>query len=337
MRVTQFESPKKAPPSVSSGEPASFEITPPKGLSDFKSSQQLRQSELINQFSGPDAIGASSTGGRTIQFSPLPTLQALQDGAVAAPLIERASNPYHNHRSPVRRLSLNATALNCVLETASRELFEKLSPTHREILTQCSTNPETFPSADYAIAPYALKPGRVNGDIFVSELARSDLSYKAIEMTGSPARLSNAGADAPYGFLLMHKDTPIAAVSYVVAEGPSLLVVMTQRLRHQGFSPAEHAEAKNHEKAAKRLHLKEAMLSLCSSIASTLGCSSITYQGANNNRWVHEMVSKGGDDGWDSICVPRMKLEDAKNTYDTFCLAHGFTLDQQSGNFVKKM
>lgn len=291
----------------------------------FADIRQLRRFELIQTFSDSELYGAA------------PTLKALHDESVAPTMIERASNPYHNHRSPVRGLSLKATAINCVLETASRELFEKLTPTHKHILTQCSTNPKTFPSADYGLAPYALKPGRVHGDIFVSELPRSDLSYKAIEMTGSPARLSNVGADAPYGFLLMHKDTPIAAVSYVVAEGPSLFVVMTQRLRHQGFSPAERDEAKMHEKAARRLHLKEVMLSLCSSIASELGCASITYQGANNNRWVHEMVSKGGDDGWDSICEPRMKLEDAKSTYDTFCLAHEFTADQQSGNFVKKL
>ncbi len=270
-----------------------------------------------------------------IECSTVPTLLALQDDAIASHMIERASNPYCNPRALVRGLSLDATALNCILESSSSDIFEKLSPLHRESLAHCSTNSATFPAADYSVAPYALKPGRGKGDIFLSELTRSDLSCKAFHMPGAAPRLLHVGADAPYGFLIMHKDTPIAGVSYVVAEGPSLFVVMTQRLRQHGSSSAELTEAKMHEKATKRLHLKEGMLSLCASLASTLGCSSITYQGAINNRWVHDMVSKGGADGWDAVCVPRMKFEDAQATYDTFCEAHGFTQDPQSGNFVK--
>ena len=270
-----------------------------------------------------------------IEYSTAPILHSLQDEVIASQIIERASSPYRNHRTPARGLSLDATALNCILESSSREIFEKLSSIHRETLAQCSANPATFPSTDYFIAPYALKPGREKGDLFLSELTRSDLSYKAFHMPGSAPRFLNVGADAPYGFLVMHKDTPIAAVSYVVAEGPSLFVVMTQRLRQQGFPTVELAEAKVHEKATKRLHLKEAMLSVCTTLASALGCSSLTYQGAINNRWVYEMVSKGGDDGWDAVCVPRMKFEDAQATYDTFCEAHDFTRDPQSGNFVK--
>ena len=270
-----------------------------------------------------------------IECSTVPTLLALQDDAIASDMIQRASNPYSNHRALVRGLSLDATALNCILESSSSDIFEKLSPMHRESLAHCSTNSVTFPAADYSVAPYALKPGRGKGDIFLSELTRSDLSCKAFHMPGAAPRLLHVGADAPYGFLIMHKDTPIAGVSYVIAEGPSLFVVMTQRLRQHGSTSADLAEAKMHEKATKRLHLKEAMLSLCTSLASTLGCSSITYQGALNNRWVHDMVSKGGADGWDAVCVPRMKFEDAQATYDTFCEAHGFTRDPQSGNFVK--
>jgi hypothetical protein len=264
-------------------------------------------------------------------------MNALTDDARGLQMIGRASSPYHNHRSRVRGLSLDATACNCILETSSREIFEKLTPVHAEILSRCSTKSGAFSAKDYSIAPYALKPGRERGDLFFAELTRPDLSYKAVHIPGSEPRFLNVGADAPYGFLLMHKDTPIAAVSYVVAEGPTLFVVMTQRVRQQGVSSEEIAEAKIHEKAAKRLHLKEAMLSLCSSIAETLGCASITYQGAINNRWVHEMVAKGGDDGWDTVCVPRMKFEDAQATYDSFCEAHEFTRDPQSGNFVKPL
>lgn len=270
-----------------------------------------------------------------IECSTVPTLLALQDDAIASDMIERASSPYSNHRALVRGLSLDATALNCILESSSSDIFEKLSPMHRESLAHCSTNSATFPAADYSVAPYALKPRRGKGDIFLSELTRSDLSCKAFHVPGAAPRLLHVGADAPYGFLIMHKDTPIAGVSYVIAEGPSLFVVMTQRLRQHGSTSADLAEAKMHEKATKRLHLKEAILSLCTSLASTLGCSSITYQGALNNRWVHDMVSKGGADGWDAMCVPRMKFEDAQATYDTFCEAHGFTRDPQSGNFVK--
>lgn len=288
-------------------------------------------------FGESHTLDAPCGGGRVLQCSAEPTLIALRDDTVAFSMIQRASNPYHNHRSPARGLSLGATALNCILERSSRDIFEKLSPIHGEILASCSTTPATFPSQDYAIAPYALGVSRERGDLFLSELTRSDLSYKVAHIAGSSPRFLGAGADAPYGFLLMHKNVAIAAVSYVVTEGPSLFVVMTQRLRQQGFSDAERVEAKIHEKATKRLHLKDALLSVSSSIADTLGCSSITYQGAINNRWVHEMVSKGGSDGWIDVCVPRMRFEDAEATYDTFCKEHGFTHEPLSGNFVKSL
>ena len=322
-------------PTLASGGAASLVATAPGGSSTFEDTRRLQRAELLKRFSESQRVQASFGEGRVIECSTVPTLLALQDDAIASDMIQRASNPYSNHRALVRGLSLDATALNCILESSSSDIFEKLSPMHRETLAQCSTNPAIFPSTDYFIAPYALKPCREKGDLFLSELTRSDLSYKAFHMPGSPPRLLHVGADAPYGFLVMHKDTPIAAVSYVVAEGPSLFVAMTQRLRQHGSSTTELAEAKMHEKATKRLHLKEAMLSLCASLASTLGCSSITYQGAINNRWVHDMVSKGGADGWDAVCVPRMKFEDAQATYDTFCEAHGFTRDPKSGNFVK--
>ena len=315
-----------SPANVSAGVPGSID-----------DARQLQRAELLKRFGASESGDGSLREPRTIAYSAEPVMKALKDDARALQMIERASSPYHNPRTRVRGLSLDATACNCLLETSSSEIFENLTPMHADILTRCSTKSAAFSAKDYSIAPYALKPGRERGDLFLAELTRSDLSYKAVNIPGSAPRFLNVGADAPYGFLLMHKDTPIAAVSYVVAEGPTLFVVMTQRVRQHGVSSEEIAEAKMHEKAAKRLHLKEAMLSLCSSIAETLGCASITYQGALNNRWVHEMVAKGGDDGWNTVCVPRMKFEDAQATYDTFCEAHGFTRDPQSGNFVKAL
>lgn len=260
---------------------------------------------------------------------------SLSDETRSAPIMQRAANPYLNHRARVVNLSVEATARNCVLELSSNHLFKKLEPTHKSVLTRCSTNPKLFPSSEYEIAPFALQSGRVNGDLFGRELTRSELPCKVMEMAGSLSRVPGVGSDGPYGFLLMHQDSPIAAVSYVVAEGPTLFVVMTQRLR-QGLSEGtDREESKNHERAARRLHLKDAMLELCVSIATELGCASITYQGASNNRWVHEMVPVGDDDGWSVSCEPRMRLQDARETYDLFCEARGFILDPVTGNFRK--
>jgi hypothetical protein len=259
------------------------------------------------------------------------------DEATVQQVIRRAQSPYRNHRAPVLNLPAEATARNCLLETASQQIMTELAAQHRGLLERCSSNPALLPSSEFHVAPYALRLDRMQGDLFLSELTRADLRCVARCVPGSPLRLDGGGADAPYGFLLLFKEIPVAAVSYVVADGPTLFVVQTMRLRLPSPSLIDSAELKACQKAVQRLHLKEAMLALCASIASRIGCSSLTYQGAINNRWVHEVVSQGGIDGWDSICVPRMPLEQAREIYDDFCLQHGFVHDASSGNFVKRL
>ena len=80
-------------------------------------------------------------------------LALLQDEQIGRSIIYRATNPYQNVRARVQGLSLEATAGNCALELLSGEMFELLDPVHKAILTRCSKNPDTFPAADYALAP----------------------------------------------------------------------------------------------------------------------------------------------------------------------------------------
>jgi len=256
---------------------------------------------------------------------------------VAARIITRASSPYHNPRCLIRNLSVDATARNYAIEIASGDIFKGLEATHHKILSDNAKNPALFNASEYSVLPYVLGTGRYRGDLFVSELARPEIRCRSVEAPGSPARLCEAGADAPYGFLLLHGDSPIAAVSYMVIEGPSLFVVMTQRLRQRSSSSIDAPDMKLHEKAIRRLHLRDALLSLCSSIGSAFGCTSLTYQGASQNRWVHEMVPDGPDDGWSVSCKPRLSLSDAKKIYDDFCLERGFTFDPKSGNFCREI
>lgn len=320
----------------------SKDIPPPETLTSLKtpgspSEIKAQDSSLArSRFSNalrPEILSLVSRFDRSLPGSDL--VASLNDESRSALLLQRAANPYLNHRARVVSLSVEATALNCVLELSSQHIFKRLEATHKSILTRCSTNPQLFPSSEYEVAPFALRNGRINGDLFGGELTRSDLPCRVVEMRGSASRVPGVGSDAPYGFLLMHRDAPIAAVSYVVAEGPTLFVVMTQRLR-QGLSETmSREEIKDHEKAARRLHLKDAVLELCSSVATELGCTSITYQGAHNNRWVHDMVPVGDDDGWSVTCEPRMRLQDAQETYDFFCEARGFTRDSATGNFRK--
>ena len=304
------------------------------------SGQEVLQSQRREVVGLAERLGQTLGVGDSERGAPKetpPSLAPLYDEQFSGLIINRASSPYQNTRARVQNLSIDATSRNCLLELLSGEMFELLAPVHREIVTRCAKNPDAFPAADYDFAPYALGPGRWNGDLFASELSRPNIPCRTTHIPGSPPRIIEVGGDAPYGFLLMHKDAPIAAVSYVVGEGPTLFVVMTQRLRQSAVSAGDPAAAKMHEKAAKRLHLKDTLLEVCSSIADTLGCASITYQGAKNNRWVHDMVPQGRDDGWSVSCVPRMRFEDALETYDTFCQARGFTADPISGNFVKPL
>lgn len=132
---------------------------------------------------------------------------------------------------------------------------------------------------------------------------------------------------------------PIAVTGFSLRDSDTLFVNQFQQVAYDAYDRHGRMVGNRVDEAAKRLDWQEFFYGLLTDLARESGYSKIVLQSGENNFWtevpreIYEV--ENGKTVPVPIDVPHLSQEIAHKIYDAFAVSHGFTREDDEGDWVK--
>lgn len=147
--------------------------------------------------------------------------------------------------------------------------------------------------------------------------------------------------DSPMGVALMKDGFPIAVTGFSLRDADTLFVNQFQQVSYDLFDQHGRMVGNRVDEAAKRLDWQEKFYELLTRLAKEFGYSKIVLQSGDNNFWTETprevYDAHNGRTTTVPIDVPHLSREIAYKIYDAFAVSHGFTREDDEGDWVKEI
>lgn len=147
--------------------------------------------------------------------------------------------------------------------------------------------------------------------------------------------------DSPVGIALMKDGFPIAVTGFSLRDADTLFVNQFQQVAYDAYDRHGRMIGSRVDEAAKRLDWQEFFYGLLTDFARESRYSKIVLQSWDNNFWTETpreiYDAENGRTVPVPIDVPHLSREIAHKIYDAFAVSHGFTREDDEGDWVKAL